>query len=101
MMSVRIIFVLAVISGVTGNNNVTTTTTSTPQTDAADGPAHPDGVLESAEKTLLSGKVRTSSARCCFAGWGTQIQTEKIRKKVFLKWGSVFVAIIISVLYIV
>lgn len=78
MMSVRIVFALAVISGVTGNNNVTST--STPQADAADGPAHPDSVLESAEKTLLSGEVRTSSARY-FAGWGTRIQTDKIRKK--------------------
>lgn len=76
MMSVRIVFALAVISGVTGNNNVT----STPQADAADGLAHPDSVLESAEKTLLSGEVRTSSARY-FAGWGTRIQTDKIRKK--------------------
>lgn len=73
MMSLRIVFALAVISGVTGNNNVTVTTTSTPRADAADVPAHPDSVLESAEKTLLSGEVRTSSASCHFAGWGTQI----------------------------
>lgn len=76
MMSLRIIFALAVVSGVTGDNNVTTT----PQTDAADGPPHPDRVLESAEKTLLSGEVRTGSLSCYFAGWGTQIQTDKIRK---------------------
>lgn len=69
MMSLRILFALAVISGVTGNNDVTTT--STPRVDAADGPAHPDSLLESAEKTLLSGEVRTSSASCYFAGWGT------------------------------
>lgn len=57
MMSLRIVFALAVISGVTGNNNVTTTSTSTPWADAADVPAHPDSVLESAEKTLLSGEI--------------------------------------------
>lgn len=57
-MSLRIIFALAVISGVTGDNNVTTT----PPTDAADGLAHPDSVLGGAEKTQLSGEVRTGLA---------------------------------------
>lgn len=62
-MSLRIIFALAVISGVTGDN-----VTTTPRTDAADGPARPDTVLESAEKMLLSGEVRTGSASCWWLG---------------------------------
>lgn len=78
MMSLRIIFALAVIGGVTGDSNVTTTT---PQTDAADWPAPPDSVLESAAKTLLSGEVRTGSVSWSFAGWGTKIQPDKSRKK--------------------
>lgn len=99
MMSLRIIFALAVISLVTGDNNVTTT----PQTDAADGPAHPDRVLESAETTLLSGEVRTSLVSCYFAGWGTQIEPDKFRKKKSDSeiWIHVFAAIIISDLYII
>ncbi|XP_011606666.1 latexin [Takifugu rubripes] len=51
-MSLRIIFALVVISGVTGDNNVTTTT----PTDAADGPSQPDSLLGSAEKTHVSGE---------------------------------------------
>lgn len=54
-MSLRIIFALVVISGVTGDNNVTTTT----PTEAADGLSHPDSLLGSEEKTHLSGEVRS------------------------------------------
>lgn len=99
MMSLRIIVALAVICGVTGDNNGTTT----PQTGAADGPAHPDSGLESAEKTLLSGEVRTGSVSGYFAGWGTQIQTDRIRKEKSVSeiWIHGFVAIILSVVNIV
>lgn len=57
-MSLRIIFALVVISGVTGDNNVTTTT----PTDAADRLSHADSLLGSEEKTHLSGEVRMGLA---------------------------------------
>lgn len=91
-MSLRIVLALAVISGITGDSNVTTT----PQTDAANGAAHADSVLESAEKRLLSGEVGTTGVSCSLAGRQTQIQTDIIREKECEIWIYVLVAIINS-----
>lgn len=57
-MSLRIIFALVMISGVTGDNNVTTTT----PTDAADRPSPADSLLGSEERTPLPGEVRMGLA---------------------------------------
>lgn len=57
-MSLRIIFALVVIGGVTGDNNVTTTT----PTNVTDRLSYPDSLLGSEDKTHLFGEVRMGFA---------------------------------------
>lgn len=53
-MSVRLMVVLAVLTGVTGSPNVT----MRPEDDSADMTAHPNSVPETMEQTDIAGQVR-------------------------------------------
>lgn len=99
-MSLRIVFALAVIGGVTGDSNVTTTP-------GTDGLARPDDhPVGRAEKTQLSGEVRTCLGGCYFTGWwrgghkNRRTELEK-NKSVSEIWTYVFVVIVIPDLYTV
>lgn len=84
MTSLRFIFALAVIGGVSTDDNVTT---AAPLTDATDGLAPHNCLLESAEKTQHSGEVRSGLGRDYWADW-ENTNTDKTGEEEVRFWNA-------------